>query len=280
MCPRGSRASTVPARTCWPGSPPPPGGRGSGPVQPEPYWASDDGDVQLHRGGLPGRAADPAGGQRGRDRDGPSDATEAPGPVLLRGCRGHGLPPSRVRRDGHRQPSPAALPVPLRSGGRARLPAGRLRRNPRFAAVPGLQQGHAAPRIRLPAAYRSRTRTPQGGRCPVDHRERARVRPARAGVLSTAPTAWSCAGPCSACLFRYHRLFETSFAIVASRGCDHSIRTLNPRYRSGPGRDTEAAWREAIGAAWTSQQGGREAVPVVYTEYIGGQLLETLKAAA
>ena len=80
--------------------------------------------------------------------------------------------------------------------------------------------------------------------------------------------------------FRYHRLFETSFAIVASRGCDHSIRTLNPRYRSGPGRDTEAAWREAIGAAWTSQQGGREAVPVVYTEYIGGQLLETLKAAA
>ena len=77
--------------------------------------------------------------------------------------------------------------------------------------------------------------------------------------------------------FRYHRLFETSFPISAPRGCDHSIRTLNPRYGSGPGRDTEAAWREAIGVPWASQQGGREAVPVAYAEYIGTWLLETLE---
>jgi DNA (cytosine-5)-methyltransferase 1 len=78
--------------------------------------------------------------------------------------------------------------------------------------------------------------------------------------------------------FRYHRLFETSFAIAAPRGCNHSIPTMNPRYGSGPGRDTEAAWRVAIGAPWTSQQGGREAVPVPYAEYIGGQLLRHLSA--
>ena len=76
--------------------------------------------------------------------------------------------------------------------------------------------------------------------------------------------------------FRYHRLFETSFPVSPPRGCDHSMRTLNPRYGSGPARDTEAAWREAIGAPWTSQQGGREAIPVVYTEHIGRVLLEHL----
>ena len=76
--------------------------------------------------------------------------------------------------------------------------------------------------------------------------------------------------------FRYHRLFETSFAVSAPRGCDHSMRTLNPRYGRGPDRDTEAAWRAAIEAPWTSQQGGREAIPVVYTEHIGRALLEHL----
>jgi DNA (cytosine-5)-methyltransferase 1 len=77
--------------------------------------------------------------------------------------------------------------------------------------------------------------------------------------------------------FRYHRLFGTSFAVSAPRGCDHSIKTLNPRYGSGPGRDTEAAWRGAIGVPWASQQGGREAVPVVYTEYIGAALLRQFR---
>ena len=80
--------------------------------------------------------------------------------------------------------------------------------------------------------------------------------------------------------FRYHRLFETSFPISAPRGCDHSIRTLNPRYGSGPGRDTEAAWREAIGVPWASQPGGREAIPVAYAEYIGSRLMEVLEDAA
>lgn len=80
--------------------------------------------------------------------------------------------------------------------------------------------------------------------------------------------------------FRYHRLFETSFPIGPPRGCDHSIPTLNPRYASGPGRDTEAAWREAIEVPWASQQGGREAVPVVFTEYVGAHALGMLEAAA
>jgi len=81
--------------------------------------------------------------------------------------------------------------------------------------------------------------------------------------------------------FRYHRLFETPFAIAPPpRGCDHSMQTLNPRYGSGPGRDTEAAWREAIGVPWASQQGGREAIPVRYAEFIGRALRAHLVAAS
>ena len=78
----------------------------------------------------------------------------------------------------------------------------------------------------------------------------------------------------------YHRLFETSFPIPVPRGCNHSRRPLNPRRGSGPGRDTEAEWREAIGVPWAGKQGGREAIPPAYTEHIGRQAMIALEAAA
>lgn len=74
----------------------------------------------------------------------------------------------------------------------------------------------------------------------------------------------------------YHRLFEAWAPVSPPRGCDHSAKPLNPRRGTGPGRDTEASWREAIGVPWAGKKGGREAIPPAYTEYIGGQLLAHL----
>ena len=167
-----------------------------------------------------------------------------------------------------------ALEVAGLTGGFRRLAA--VRRDPRLAAMPGLQQGHAAFHIGLPAADRpgwERLRTSglpwvienvPGSGLPAQDTLDGALGVELCGTMFRRP-------------FRYHRLFETSFPISAPRGCDHSIRTLNPRYGSGPGRDTEAAWREAIGVPWASQQGGREAIPVAYAEYVGTWLLETLE---
>jgi DNA (cytosine-5)-methyltransferase 1 len=77
-----------------------------------------------------------------------------------------------------------------------------------------------------------------------------------------------------------HRLFETSFPISAPRGCDHTAQPMNPHraVRRG-GRTLEADWREAMGVGWMSRYGAREAVPPVYTESIGLQLVASLVAA-
>lgn len=80
-----------------------------------------------------------------------------------------------------------------------------------------------------------------------------------------------------------HRLFETSFPVAAPRGCDHSAQPMNPHRAVRPGgRTTERLWREAMGVGWTDKEGGREAVPPAYTEYLGQALLEhmTTEAAA
>ena len=70
-------------------------------------------------------------------------------------------------------------------------------------------------------------------------------------------------------IFR-HRLFETSFPIVAPRGCDHSLLPQNPhkaenrkRWRQilGPDAPLERTWREEMGVSWMNAPEGREAIP-------------------
>jgi hypothetical protein len=56
---------------------------------------------------------------------------------------------------------------------------------------------------------------------------------------------------------------------------------MNPHRAVRPGgRTTEAAWREAKGVPWMSCQGGREAIPPAYTEYLGSVLMEVCREPA
>jgi DNA (cytosine-5)-methyltransferase 1 len=78
-----------------------------------------------------------------------------------------------------------------------------------------------------------------------------------------------------------HRLFETSFPVVAPRGCDHTAQPMNPHRAVRPGgRSTERAYRAAMDVGWMSREEAREAIPPAYTEYIGGQLMEHLMTEA
>jgi DNA (cytosine-5)-methyltransferase 1 len=80
---------------------------------------------------------------------------------------------------------------------------------------------------------------------------------------------------------RRHRLFETSMAIWAPCGCDHSQPAMNPHNQAGRDRiteehgrgDQERPWREAMGVPWMGRYEAREAIPPAYTEYIGGCLM-------
>lgn len=78
-----------------------------------------------------------------------------------------------------------------------------------------------------------------------------------------------------------HRLFETSFEVVAPRGCDHTLPPMNPhnagsrrwwRAVLGPDAALERAWREEMGVGWMTGPGGREAIPPAMTEHIGAAL--------
>jgi DNA (cytosine-5)-methyltransferase 1 len=89
-------------------------------------------------------------------------------------------------------------------------------------------------------------------------------------------------------IFR-HRLFETSFPIIAPRGCDHTLLPQNPhnaknrrlwREEFGPGVPIERTWREEMGVGWMDGDEGREAIPPAYTEHIGRALLGHLSERA
>lgn len=90
-----------------------------------------------------------------------------------------------------------------------------------------------------------------------------------------------------------HRLFETSPFLLAPphpdcRGvakAEAAKRGWDARDMSvtGKGRHSGTAdrWREVLGIDWhTTQHGLREAIPPAYTEWLGRQLLEALKARA
>lgn len=83
---------------------------------------------------------------------------------------------------------------------------------------------------------------------------------------------------------RRHRLFETSFSVPMPPPCNHRAAPLNPhreesreRMRKEFGRvDLEAIWRKEAGVAWMNKHDGRQAIPPVFTEYIGKQLLAAI----
>lgn len=79
-----------------------------------------------------------------------------------------------------------------------------------------------------------------------------------------------------------HRLFETSFPIHAPRPCDHSRKAMNPlktegwqriREEFGFEHTPEKVWRLEMGLPWMSKEGAREAVPPIFTEYLGRELM-------
>lgn len=81
-----------------------------------------------------------------------------------------------------------------------------------------------------------------------------------------------------------HRLFECSLPLKALK-CNHNGRPINPHRQSGRDRikdefgqlNPELVWRDAAGLEWmTRQHEWREAIPPIYTEFIGKQLLEHL----
>lgn len=78
-----------------------------------------------------------------------------------------------------------------------------------------------------------------------------------------------------------HRLFQTSFPIEKPpSSCRHDLAPLNPhreasrqRMRQEFGKvDLEHVWREFAGVPWMDKKSGRQAVPPIYTEFIGKQL--------
>jgi DNA (cytosine-5)-methyltransferase 1 len=88
---------------------------------------------------------------------------------------------------------------------------------------------------------------------------------------------------------RRERWFETSWRGFDLRSpCSHSDQTVTVAGHPGgsstrdgvSGYGDTAAWRRAMGIDWMTARELAQAIPPAYTEYIGGQLLETLERAA
>jgi DNA (cytosine-5)-methyltransferase 1 len=84
-----------------------------------------------------------------------------------------------------------------------------------------------------------------------------------------------------------HRDFESNVALNGLP-CDHRLPAMNPHNQAGRdamyeefGRcDPEPRWREEMGVGWMSRYEGREAIPPVFTEHIGRQLIAHLGRVA
>jgi len=74
---------------------------------------------------------------------------------------------------------------------------------------------------------------------------------------------------------RRHRWFQTSwrgFSLLPA--CQHRATDIPFMHKA------ERAFADALGGTWMTVQGGRQAIPPAYTEYLGGLLLEQLTEAA
>jgi DNA (cytosine-5)-methyltransferase 1 len=81
-----------------------------------------------------------------------------------------------------------------------------------------------------------------------------------------------------------HRIFETSTPIP-NRGCHHTEPAMNPHNQKGRDRiyeefgrqDPEKPWKKEMGVEWMNKKEGRESIPPVYTEYVGGFLMKAVE---
>ena len=77
-----------------------------------------------------------------------------------------------------------------------------------------------------------------------------------------------------------HRYFQTSFQLeVPPFACSHTERAMNV-YAHGRARNgTEREFCDAMGMTWGNVEEGMQAIPPVYTAYIGKQLQKVLTLA-
>ncbi len=84
-----------------------------------------------------------------------------------------------------------------------------------------------------------------------------------------------------------HRYFETSFPVVAPKGCDHSLLPLlvttaskasrEKRFSLGMKPKTVKNAPDAYGIDWMDFNGLKECIPPAYSKYIAEQFLKGLK---
>jgi DNA (cytosine-5)-methyltransferase 1 len=86
---------------------------------------------------------------------------------------------------------------------------------------------------------------------------------------------------------RRHRLFASNRLLMGAGGCSCSMRPIVGVYGTGGGgqmtrgyKSTKAEAEEALGIDWMDRYGLSQAIPPAYTEFIGAQLLDALRAAA
>lgn len=85
-----------------------------------------------------------------------------------------------------------------------------------------------------------------------------------------------------------HRWFESNIPLHVGPGCNHTLRAMNPHNVAGRAQmyaqfgrqDPEILWRNEMDVEWMGRYEAREAIPPVYTEFIGEQILEHIERAA
>jgi DNA (cytosine-5)-methyltransferase 1 len=83
-----------------------------------------------------------------------------------------------------------------------------------------------------------------------------------------------------------HRLFESNMPLVGKGGCRHRGEAVGVYGNGGGGRMTRGykgrtdEAKVAMGIDWMSREDIAQAIPPAYTQFIGGQILDQLEAAA
>jgi hypothetical protein len=220
-----------------------------------------------------------------RVASGPRESASPPRPVLRgRWLLGRVSPGwVRCRRRRHR-PAPR-LPVRVPPGGRADVPARRVRRGTCLAAVPGAQLAQGTlegPRARRPPhGYPC---PPDRHRAPVRDRERGRCA-ARAPVHVVRVELRPRGAPAPA--VREQRVRDGAAVRPRPAGAKYDvyehgrwIKSPVARVYGGGGGKARSEWPDAMGIDWMTHEDLAQAIPPAYTEHIGSYLLASLRAVA
>lgn len=77
-----------------------------------------------------------------------------------------------------------------------------------------------------------------------------------------------------------HRLFEANWPLPLSpASCCHQGKAMNTYASGARRRGTEREYVDALGVTWADVQSGCQAIPPVYTEYIGRYLMGVIRPA-